>query len=280
MLIAAHQLEGLPYEIEWAEFPAAQHLLEAIAAGAVDVGLTGDAPFQFAYQSGGPLKVVQVMRSDAGVASTAILVPGGSVARHLADLKGKRIATGRGSIGHYLLLLALEHEALRVSDIDAVFLPPGDAKAAFSSGAIDAWSTWNPYLATALLHDGARVLRDGRGLLTGVGFMVANAVAIGERRALLADFLARNARAQRWVAANPAAYADVLARETGLPLDVARYTAERGRLGPVAVDDALLAQQRDLLVRFRSNGTLAGVRPIEEAFDVSLYRPERTTATP
>jgi len=43
MMTAAGVLDDLPYRIEWSEFPAAQSLLEAIGAGAVDVGGVVDA---------------------------------------------------------------------------------------------------------------------------------------------------------------------------------------------------------------------------------------------
>jgi sulfonate transport system substrate-binding protein len=35
----------LPYKIEWSEFPAAAPILEALNAGALDVGHTGDLAF-------------------------------------------------------------------------------------------------------------------------------------------------------------------------------------------------------------------------------------------
>ena len=38
-LEAANALQDLPYEIKWAEFPAAAPLAEALNAGAVDAGI-------------------------------------------------------------------------------------------------------------------------------------------------------------------------------------------------------------------------------------------------
>ena len=37
--------KDLPYRIEWSEFPAAAPILEALNAGALDVGYTGDLSF-------------------------------------------------------------------------------------------------------------------------------------------------------------------------------------------------------------------------------------------
>jgi hypothetical protein len=65
VMLASGALEGAPYRVEWSEFPAAQNLLEAIGAGAVDVGMVGDAPFQFAYQSGSPIKAVAAQSAQS-----------------------------------------------------------------------------------------------------------------------------------------------------------------------------------------------------------------------
>ena len=51
-LEAANALQNLPYDIKWAEFPAAAPLAEALNAGAVDAGIIGDAPLLFALANG------------------------------------------------------------------------------------------------------------------------------------------------------------------------------------------------------------------------------------
>src|ERR1700761_6958793 len=103
---AAGLLKDVPYKIEWKEFTAAAPLLEALGAGAIDTGLVGDAPFTFAAAARVPVKAIGAIRqSNDGL---AILVPRDSRVRSFDDLKGKKIATGRGSIGHQLILAALE----------------------------------------------------------------------------------------------------------------------------------------------------------------------------
>ena len=266
IMLASKMLEGVPYRIEWSEFPAAQHLLEALGAGAVDVGGVGDAPFLFAYQAGSPIKAVQSTRYNPRNIANAVLVPKGSPAKSFADLRGRKIATGRGSVGHFLLLRALEKYAMKPADVQIIFLPPGDAKAAFASGSIDAWVVWNPYAGAALLHDGARAIVDARGVTTGYGYMVAGDAAIAARRPLIADFLARYARGQQWAAAHLDDYAGALARETGLPLADARYFADN-ELRAVPSDAHVLAELNSVQETFRAAGAIQGTRPLEAAFD-------------
>ncbi len=76
-LEAANALQNLPYDIKWAEFPAAAPLAEALNAGAVDAGIIGDAPLLFALANGAPVKAIAVDKSNP--AGTAVLVfPGSS----------------------------------------------------------------------------------------------------------------------------------------------------------------------------------------------------------
>ena len=67
--------------------------------------------------------------------------------RSVADLKGRKVALNKGSNVHYLLVKALEKAGLRYTDVQAVFLPPADARAAFERGSVDAWVIWDPFLA-------------------------------------------------------------------------------------------------------------------------------------
>jgi sulfonate transport system substrate-binding protein len=268
VLIASGALEGVPYKIEWSEFAAAQPLLEAVGAGAVDLGEAGDAPFLFAYASGSRIKAVQAGKS--GGSSTALLVRKGSPIHGLADLRGKKIATGRGSIGHYLLLRLLEDAGLKPTDVQVVFLNPGDAKAAFTSGAIDGWVTWGSYVALAKLHDDATVLADGAGRLSGYGFEAASEAAIAGKRPQVEDFLRRLAKARRWAGEHPEQYAAALSKETGLQPDIALYTVRQYRAQPAPIDDAAVAEAKAVLERFQAAGAVSSTRDPAGAFDRSF----------
>ncbi len=267
MMIAAGVLDDASYRVEWSEFPAAQHLLEALGSGAVDLGLAGDAPFIFAYQSGSPIKAVGVQVMDARLpGGLAIIVRNGSPINSLRDLAGRRIATTRGSVGHYLVLQALEDEKLGADDVVTVFLPPGDAKAAFDRGSIDAWATWAPY-TTLAITEGARIIADGSNYGLSASFEIAHESAIEPKQALIEDFLKREARALAWVQANPEIYAKVLSRETGLPIEIAREVVARNKRVAAPIDEAIIQHEQAIAERFARNGILKVSRPVAEAFD-------------
>ncbi|WP_051132586.1 ABC transporter substrate-binding protein [Sphingobium bisphenolivorans] len=272
LLEASGVLKDLPYRIEWSEFPAAQHLLEALTANATDVGLVGDAPFLFSYAGGSPLKVISVAQLGTQGSSVAILVPKDSSIRTVADLKGRRVATGKISIGHYLLLRALEQQGLTARDIHPVYLSPADALSAFSAGSVDAWATWAPFLDAALLQGKARVLVDGSGLVTGYGYHVATPEAIERKADLLRDFSGRLARAYEWANRHERDYGEALAKVTGLPQQVALSYARRNNPRSVPFSDALVQDARQVVATIGRGQVIAVAgKDVQDAFDPRFF---------
>lgn len=270
MMLASGVLKGAPYTVEWSEFPAAQPLLEAVGGGAADLGLAADAPFIFAYQSGSPVKAIAVQApASQAPEALAILVKNGSPLRGPQDLVGKSVATTRGSIGHHLLLQTLERAKIPVDKVRVTFLPPGDAKAAFDSGAIDAWATWTPYTNVAI-KEGARPVADAKDYGLPLYIDIANAGSIEPKRALLADFLRREAKAVAWARAHPDDFARVLAKETGLPLDIARASFERSNRVSRPIDDRIVAHEQVITARFQNAGLINSPRDVRLAFDGSF----------
>lgn len=266
LMLASGALEGAGYRVEWSEFPAAQNLLEALGSGAVDLGLIGDAPFQFAYQSGSSVRAVAAMNAPGHEPGALAIVVGPHSPLHgVHDLVGRTIATTHGSIGHYLVLRALAVNGIALRSVRLTFLSPSDSRAALQTGAVDAWSAWAPY-TVAVLAGGGRILVDGRSYSQGTGFDVASAKAIAGRRDLLADFLAREARAMAWAQSNSARFAAVLAKETGLPPAIALATVRVGNRVRVPLDPALIASQQVIVDTFRQSGEIKAARPVAGAF--------------
>ncbi|KAB1072679.1 ABC transporter substrate-binding protein [Methylobacterium planeticum] len=250
LMEAAGVLDGLPYRLEWSEFPAAAPLLEALNAGAIDAGGVGDAPFTFAAAAGVPVKAFLAFRNRQD--GLAILVRPDTPIRRVQDLKDKRIATNRGSIGHQVVLAALEEAGLPADSVRFHFLPPADAKLALASGAVDAWSTWEPYTSAAEIAGLVRVVRDGNGITPGLSFAVASDAALKSKRILLADYAQRLARARAWALKDPAPYAAVWSKLIGLPEAVPLRWFGRAQYRTVPIDAAVIADEQriiDLYVR-------------------------------
>jgi sulfonate transport system substrate-binding protein len=266
LMAVSGALKGFEDHVEWSLFPAASPLLEALNAGAIDGGGVGDAPFAFARAAGVRAKIILATRS-AGT-STALLVPEHANFRSFADLKGRTIGTGKGSIGHYLTIVARGQAGLASDDIKLAFLSPADAKAAFVSGAIDAWSTWGQYVYLAVVQNKARILLDGgKGLMSGLSYFVASEKTIAEKHELLLEFKRRLDTALRWGLANTGAYAQAWADETGVPLEVSRMTLEARGFSPVPIDAGVIADQQHTVEVYAKEGVLPRSYDVTAGFD-------------
>ncbi|MEX3856400.1 ABC transporter substrate-binding protein [Paraburkholderia sp. BR10923] len=265
ILEASGQLKDVPYKIEWFNFPAAQPLGEALNAGAIDVGGLGDAPLIFAYAAGARVRAVAATRSTP--TDLAIIVPDASPIRTAADLKGKRIATTRGSIGHYLAIATLERAGIKLSDVSLRFMQPADAKAALASGNVDAWSTWDPYVALAEQRDHDRSIANGVNLSSGLSFQAATETSIKDKHAEIADFLKRVAAGQRWALSHPDEVAAMQSKVTGLPPEVLMTVYQRAQLHPVVIDDGLIAEQQKTADLYHRADVIKTPLDVTKSFD-------------
>lgn len=229
--------------VKWTEFPAGPVLLEGLNVGSIDFGTVGEAPPIFAQAAG--VNLVYVGNEPPSPASEAIVVPKGSSLRTLADLKGKKVALNKGSNVHYLLLKALEKAGVAYADIQPVFLPPADARAAFERGSVDAWAIWDPFLAAAEKQIGARVLADGKGLVANYQFYLASRTYAEKNPEILCIVLDEVAKVDDWGRNNPDEVATILSAQTGLSRDVVALAASRYAYGvkPVSVD-VIASQQK------------------------------------
>jgi sulfonate transport system substrate-binding protein len=239
---AAHVLDGAPYPFRWANFQGAAPLFEAQRANAVDLAPAGDLPVLAAAIGNPSLKIVATRVGTP--TSLGIVVQADSPLRHVADLKGKNVvvSSARGSISQYQLYGALAEAGLTRDDVNVRFVLPVDAFAAFEARQLDVWATFDPYYGTAVQR-GARVLRDGSGINTGLAFITASGAAAADqaKRPALADALQRFQRAGAWAAGHPEAYAQVYATLTRLPIEAARVITVRSALTQRPVSDADIA---------------------------------------
>ena len=241
-------------QVTWAEFPAGPQLLEALAVGSVDFGATGDSPPVFAQAAGKDLVYVGAEPSKPD--SSAILVKPDAPLQTLADLRGRRVALQRGSSSHFLLVQALRQANLAWADIQPVYLPPADARAAFERGSVDAWVIWDPYYAAAEIDGRVRVLATSRGLTGNNTFYLASRTLAGHEpvlRALFAALTATDAHVQAHRKDTAQRYADF----AGLGLATVHRFLERRQASPVGpLTPALVAEQQRVADAFHQLGLI------------------------
>jgi sulfonate transport system substrate-binding protein len=216
-------------QVAWKEFPAGPQMLEALAVGAIDFGAVGNTPPVFAQAAGKDLKYIgyEVVPQNA----QALLIPADSSIRTLADLKGKRIAVQKGSSAHELLAKVLQKAGLSWQDIQPIWLPPADARAAFDKQSIDAWSIWEPYLSAAELDAKAKVLIDGQAFARTYSFYIANPQFIEQHPGATEKILQSLNTADQWVLQYQQQALKIYQQSTGLKQNIAQRVIDK-RLKP------------------------------------------------
>lgn len=238
------------WKVEWKLFQSGPVLLEALNAGSLDFGTTGEAPPIFAQAAGAP--ILYVGFEPPSPEGEAILVPKDSPLKSVADLKGKKVALNKGSNVHYLLVKALEKAGVAYKDVHTVFLSPPDGRAAFERGSVDAWAIWDPFLGAAQTQLGARTLADGKGIVSNTQFYLASKSFAGSHPQLVREVLAAVGDADKWARNRPAEAAALLAPEVGLSAAVLEPLVKRLGLGVEIINDASIAEQQRIADAFHA----------------------------
>ena len=262
-----------PYRTSVAEFSGGNLIVEALAAGSVDCGSMSEIPPIFALASNAPLKVIAVLRGD--VNNQVVLVPKASTIRDAADFKGKRIGYVRSTTSHYFLIKLLAERGLTFKDVNAIALAPQDGLAAFQSGQLDAWVIYGLVVELAKAQ-GARVLRTGRGILSGNYVVSAATAAIADpqKHAAIGDYLQRVAKVYDWINAHPERWAQRSGQIAGVAPEL--FLAQvKNRSQPYrlsAVDDAAIRSQQQVADGFAAAGVLGRRIDVAPVWDRSFAR--------
>jgi len=253
ILAKAFEPDGM--QIVWREFPSGPPLLEALNAGSIDIGHTGDSPPLFAQAADIPF--VYFAASSASPESSGILVRRDSAIHSAADLRGRRIGFGKGTSAHTMVLRYLEKNGLKLTDVTALYLPPADGREALENGSIDAWSIWDPYLAAAEESGHYRKLTTGAGYVDGREFYLASRRMVDGSPERLQEFLKELKSVKAWAKARPDEVNRFLSAETGIALHaVSIAEARRNRYDTDPMSAELIASQQSLADRYFELGLL------------------------
>ncbi|MBT2334553.1 sulfonate ABC transporter substrate-binding protein [Variovorax paradoxus] len=242
------RLAPLGVSVKWTEFTAGPVQLEALNVGSIDFGDVGEAPPIFAQAAGAPLAYVAATLQRPQ--SEAVLVPKGSAIKTVAELKGKKIALNKGSNVHYFIVKLFEKHGLQYSDLNLVFLPPADARAAFEKGSVDAWVIWDPFLAAAEKSLEARILADATGVVGNRSYYFSSLGYAAKNADVLAIAIEEINKVDDWGTAHRNDLAAEFAALWGLPKPVADLTVARAVYGTGPITKAILAEQQKIADTF------------------------------
>jgi sulfonate transport system substrate-binding protein len=251
--LLAKRLAPLGYNVTWSVFTSGPPVLEALNAGAVNFAFTGEPPPIFAQAAGVP--VVYTAATQPSPKSVAILVGGDSKIGDIADLRGKKIAVAKGSSAHFLLVAALQHAGIRYSEVQPIYLQPPDGRVALQSGAVQAWSIWDPFYAAATLA-GARLLRDGTGLMPNRAFYLSSRdFAAGNAQALQASISALK-EIEAWEPAHLSEISSDISTTTGVPAAVLETWFKRQKYGVGEITSGIISDQQRIADTFFELGLI------------------------
>jgi aliphatic sulfonates family ABC transporter substrate-binding protein len=225
-------------------------MLEAMRIGSVDVGSVGDTPPIFAQAAHADLLYIAANRGS----SQSILLPPSSKIRTLADLKGKKLAFGRGSSAQYFVLMALEKAGLRYDEIEPIYLGPADAGAAFERGAIDAWSIWEPYVSLFDNRPGVRTLTTNTELGERLSYFLAYGPFVRGNPALASLVVEGFTIAGKKAQASRDQVAALLAEGTKVDLAVWKRALANDALEVLPMNEEFTRNQQKVADQFRALG--------------------------
>ncbi|MGE8540670.1 MAG: sulfonate ABC transporter substrate-binding protein [Acinetobacter sp.] len=234
--------------VKWVEFPAGPQLLEGLNVGSVVFGEAGEAPPIFAQAANSNL--VYVANQPAAPKAEALIVQKNSKIQSVADLKGKRVVLNKGSNVHYLLLKVLEANGLKLNDIDVVYLPPSDARAAFEKGAVDAWAIWDPFLSAAEHQIGARVIADGEKLVNNYQFYLADRKFAETHPQVIQAVVNELNLSTQWVKSHQDDAAKLLEKPTGLDFTILKNSIARMGFGVTPLSPKIIQHQQQVADAF------------------------------
>ena len=240
-------LAPLGFTVSWSEFLSGPPLLEALNAGAIDFGITGETPPIFAQAAGTPF--VYVAADPPAPKGEGIVVPSGSTIKTLSDLRGRHIVTTKGSNANYLLVAALAKAGLTPKDAQISFLAPPDAFAAFRTGRVDAWCCWDPLFAAAEMT-GGQLVADAEGIAPNHQFFLARRSFAEANAPVVRAVVSAVGATEKSVAADTGAAAIKLGPETGIPIPVLQKALARVAYGVGPMTPAIFADQQKIADTF------------------------------
>jgi sulfonate transport system substrate-binding protein len=210
-------------KVSWVLSQGSNRSLEYLNSGGIDFASTAGLAAVLSRANGSPLKTIYVASRPEW---TALAVRKDSPIHSLADLKGKKIAATKGTDPYLFTLRALSQAGLGKDDVELVHVQHPDGRVALEKGEVDAWAGLDPHLAASQIQAGSRLL------YRNVDFNSYDVLSVTEAYAkaqpeTIKTVLRAYEQARAWARQNPEPLAELLAKESGLPVEVARLQLSR-----------------------------------------------------
>ncbi|MBG0808253.1 ABC transporter substrate-binding protein [Methylosinus sp. H3A] len=218
--------KGATYDVQWKNFTSGAPITNEMVAGKLDFGVMADFPGALngvAFKKAGKRsKFIVVLSGSVRGSGNGVVVPTGSHAQSLSDLKGKTISVPFASTAHGMLLRAITDLGWNPDmDVKIIAQAPEVAGSALQSGQIDAHAAFAPFAELFPYRGVARKIFDGAqaGVPTFHGALVDAEYADRYPEVVVA-YLRAVIEATRLLTAEPEKYSELIAKVTGMDAPV------------------------------------------------------------
>ncbi|WP_271898945.1 ABC transporter substrate-binding protein [Candidatus Phyllobacterium onerii] len=265
----------LAADISFANFSSGPLRLEAIRAGAAQVGAVGDVPPILAQFSDANVVIVGAVITSG--ASTIFATAPGSGITQLSDMKGKRIGINVGTSQQATVLRNLRASGLTLGDVQPVNLGLAEFADALRADQIDAAVLKQPDRARYLksvVGTSAKEIADAPGASTNLKYLYASKTALADpaHAAAIRDLVVHWYRAHLWKNTNREVWiSEYLIKDQRLNEADAKVVADsdgsNSRIPGLTAE--LLATQQDTIDLLQSAGQFKGkALPADGEFDL------------
>ncbi|HEX8540254.1 MAG TPA: aliphatic sulfonate ABC transporter substrate-binding protein [Pseudomonas sp.] len=216
--------QALPQtKVGWVLSQGSNRSLEYLNSGGVDFASSASLAAVLNRANGSPIKSVYVYSRAEW---TALVVRKDSPYKTVADLKGKKIAATKGTDPYLFTLRSLQKAGLSKDDVELVHLQHPDGRTALEKGDVDAWTGLDPHMAASQVQAGSRLLYRNTDF-NSYGVVSVTDKYAQEHPKTIETVLSAYEKAREWSVKHPDELAQLLATESGLPLEVAKLQLSR-----------------------------------------------------
>jgi sulfonate transport system substrate-binding protein len=250
-------------------FTSGPPIIEAIAAGEIDFGFTGDQPAIQAAANDVKLKAIAISHAtERGLG--LIATPNSGIAK-LEDVKGKKIAYTVGSVGHQLLINYITSIGLTTDDLELFNLSPGDIIASLQSGHVDGSVTWEPYISQAISQGIAKKIIDATGYKYIVDVISVRTDFADKNQEVVARFLKVYDKAASWSKGHEEETLKDVAKLTGVDADTLRASFELRDFEVILDKKRLDSIEASIAFSFK-NGLIPEQYPLDKLVDLQYLK--------
>lgn len=238
-------------EVNVIPFLTGPDLNESIIGGRVDVGSSGDTPAILARASGAKTRLLNFSNAEVNT----LLIGRKDGVQHAKELKGKTVATVKGSLMYRFLVDYLEGKGL-ANDIDIININSiPDQEAALLRGEIEAYAVPSYYPSSfKLLQDGHPILAQAKeqSSLLSVSVVYATEGYLEQFPEFQQVWTGILDKVREDLHAKPDAYYEWLSGNTGTPVDILKQIQPIENLPTEALSDQgieRLKASKDFLIK-------------------------------